>query len=62
MAKFIVNQNVLCEVNVNYRIEANSKEEAQRIVNDIKTPTCFDCADYEIVSDERILSTDIKGV
>ena len=62
MEKFIVNQNLLCEVNVNYRIEAINENEAQKIVSGITSPTCFNGADYEIIYDGIILSTNIKGL
>lgn len=62
MAKFFVNQRVLCEVSVTYHIEADSHEKALLKISDIKSPTSIgimDGMDYEIIDDVEILKTTV---
>lgn len=62
MKKFNVEQTVLCEVNVRYVIEAKTHEEALVKLSSNGNPTCVDSADFEIVSDVRILNTTMYAV
>ena len=62
MKKFNVEQTVLCEVNVQYVIEAETHEEALVILSSNKSPTSVDGVDYEIISDVRILNTKMYAV
>ena len=64
MAKFEVNQIVLCEVRVSYFVEAVNHQEALRIASENDSPTdrSADGCDYEIISDNAILKTTLKEV
>jgi hypothetical protein len=62
MALFNVAQTVLCEVNVWYSVEAKNETEAAAKVAMIDCPTCADGRDFEIVSDNEILLTNINEV
>lgn len=60
MPKFRVDQLVLCEVKVWYNLEADTMEDALNKVAEIKTPTCAVDVDWEITSDQNIITTSIK--
>ena len=62
MALFNVAQTVLCEVNVWYTVEAKNETEAAELVAKIDCPTCADGRDFEIISDNQILITNISEV
>ena len=59
MAKFFVNQRVLCTVSVTYKIDANTHEDALKQISDIGSPTSMTSVDYEIVDDVEILKTTV---
>lgn len=62
MAKFSVEQIVLCEVKVWYKVEALDHTEALAIVakNDCPTDRSISGTDYEIISDNEILKTNVE--
>lgn len=60
MAKFKVRQIVLCEVEVHYGFDASSDEEAFQKISKITSPTSYDGADHEIISDELIKYTKVE--
>ena len=66
MAQFSVEQVVLCEVRVWYRIEDNNHTDALAIVAQDKCPTSMglekEFRDYEIISDREITYTQVIGV
>lgn len=62
MAKFKVEQKVLCEVNVWYELEADSVESALINIASWTDPTANPDADHEIVSDTKILKTTVTEV
>lgn len=59
MAKFFVNQRLLCEVSVSYPIDADTHEDALKQISVIGSPTCIASVDYEIVDDVEILKTTV---
>ena len=59
MKKFKVVQKVLCEVFVKHTVEAHTHEQALRLVGGFDSPTSVFGADYEIISDNAILSTTV---
>jgi hypothetical protein len=60
MAKFKVNQIVICEVRVWYEVDALTHSDALDIVAKKRCPTSEDGADYEIISDVEIKSTKVE--
>ena len=65
MAIYKVRQRVLCEVSVWYEVECDTMENALGKVAFNTSPTSMsllDGNDYEITSDEKILSTTIEEV
>jgi hypothetical protein len=66
MAKFSVEQVVLCEVRVWYQLEANSDTHALKIVSEDECPTSNDTGkpfrDYEIISDGKMSYTKIERI
>jgi len=60
MAKFKVNQIVMCEVRVWYVVDAPTHSEALALVASRRCPTSEDGADYEITSDTAITYTKVE--
>jgi hypothetical protein len=61
MAKFKVNQIVMCEVRVWYVVDAPTHSEALDMVAKKRCPTSEAGADYEITSDTAITYTKVEA-
>lgn len=64
MSKFKVVQEVQCVVRVWYELECDNLEKALYIIGENYSPTdrSIDGTDYEIISDDKILSTKVEAI
>lgn len=61
MAKFKVNQIVMCEVRAWYVVDAPTHSEALALVASKRSPTSESGVDYEITSDTAITYTKVEA-
>lgn len=62
MPRYRVDQMVECTVHVWYEIEADNDTAAVEQVAANDVPTCVDGRDFEINSDDRIVSTTVRNM